>query len=234
MAGSNPPPVATPPRKPARYLTAEQTRRVYDRIGRIQDLQAVYEHRAITTLLAHADFAHAHAVCELGHGAGALAERLLRDQPPRDARYSGIDISPRMHHLATRRIKACADRVELRLGNALPDLLYPDASFDRFLAANVLDLLSPDDITRTLDEARRVLVAGGSLCLASLTAGTTIPSHLLTCAWQALWSLKPALVGGSRPIAITNHLDGTVWTLRHHQTVTTAAITSEVVVASRI
>jgi ubiquinone/menaquinone biosynthesis C-methylase UbiE len=223
-----------PPRKPPRYLTAEQTRRVYDRIGRIQDVQAVYEHHAITTLLAHAEFAHARAVCELGHGTGALAERLLRDQLPSDARYSGIDISPRMHDLATRRLKAYADRVELRLGNALPDLPYPDASFDRFLAAYVLDLLSPDDITRTLDEARRVLVAGGLLCLASLTVGTTRPSRLLTRAWRALWSLKPALVGGCRPITIINHLEATAWTLRHHQTVTTAAVTSEVVVAARI
>jgi ubiquinone/menaquinone biosynthesis C-methylase UbiE len=234
VTDSNPPPVPTPPPKPPRYLTAEQTRRVYNRIGRIQDLQAVYEHRAITTLLAHADFAHAGAVCELGHGTGALAERLLRDRLPSDACYSGIDISPRMHDLATRRLQSYADRVELRLGNALPDLPYPDASFDRFLAAYVLDLLSPDDITRTLNEARRVLVPGGLLCLASLTAGTTRPSKLLTRAWQTLWSLKPALLGGCRPITIANHLDQTAWTLRHHQAITTAAITSEVVVAARI
>ena len=227
----NPPP---PFRESPRYLTAEQTRRVYDRIGRIQNLQAAYEHRAIATLLAHADFAHAHAVCELGHGTGALAARLLRDHLPGDARYSGIDISPHMHQLATRRLNPYADRVELRLGNALPDLPYPDASFDRFLAAYVLDLLSPHDITRTLDEARRVLVPDGLLCLASLTTGTTRPSRLLTHAWQTFWSLKPALVGGCRPITITHHLDQTAWTLRHHQTITTLAITSEVVVADAL
>ena len=234
MTGSNPTPAPKHARKTPGYLTAEQTRRVYDRIGRIQDLQAAYEHRAITTLLAHSDFAHAHAVCELGHGTGALAERLLRDQLPSDARFSGIDISPRMHELATRRLKAYAEQVELRLDNALPVLPYPDASFDRFLAAYVLDLLSPDDIARAFDEAHRVLVAGGLLCLASLAAGTTRPSRLLTHAWQALWSLKPTLVGGCRPITITNHLDRAAWTLRHHQTVTTLAITSEVVVAARV
>lgn len=219
----------TPP-----YLTAEQTRRVYDRIGRIQDLQAVYEHRAINALLAHADFAHAHAVCEFGHGTGALAERLLRDELPSDGRYTGIDISPHMHELATRRLERYADRVELRLGNALLQLPYPDASFDRFLAAYVLDLLSPGDITRTLAEAHRLLVPGGLLCLASLTSGTTRPSRLLTRAWETLWSLKPALVGGCRPITITDHLDPTAWTLRHHQTITTLAITSDVVIAARV
>jgi ubiquinone/menaquinone biosynthesis C-methylase UbiE len=224
----------SPSREQPRYLTAEQTRRVYDRIGRIQDLQAVYEHRAINALLAHADFAHAHAVCELGHGTGALAKRLLRDHLPGDARYAGIDLSPRMHELATRRLHAYADRVELRLANALPDLPHPDASFDRFLATYVLDLLSPDDTTRTLEQAHRVLSPGGLLCLASLTTGTTRPARLLTHAWETLWTLKPALVGGCRPITITDHLDQTAWSLRHHRTTTTLAITSDVVIAARI
>jgi ubiquinone/menaquinone biosynthesis C-methylase UbiE len=226
--------VPTSAGRPPRYLTAEQTRRVYDRIGRIQDLQAVYEHRAITALLAHADFEHAHAVCELGYGTGALAERLLRDHLPADARYSGIDLSPHMHELATRRLTRYADRIELRLGNALPRLPAPDASFDRFLAAYVLDLLSPDDIARTLEEARRVLVPGGLLCLACLTTGTTRPSRLLARAWQAVWSLEPALVGGCRPITIGDHLDQTAWTLRHHQTTATLAISSEVAVAAAL
>ena len=220
--------------EPPRYLTAEQTRRVYDRIGRIQDLQAVYDHRAIKALLAQADFAHAHAVCEFGHGTGALAERLLRDHLPSDARYTGIDLSPHMHELATRRLHAYADRVELRLGNPLPGLPHPDASFDRFLAAYVLDLLSPDDITRILEEAHRVLVPDGLLCLASLTSGTTRPSRLIIRAWEILWSLKPALVGGCRPITITDHLDQTAWTLRHHQTITTLAIASDVLIAARV
>ena len=224
----------SPSPEPPRYLTAAQTRRVYDRIGRIQDLQAVYEHRAIEALLAYADFAHAHAVCEFGHGTGALAERLFRDYLPSDAGYTGIDISPHMHELATRRLDGYADRVELRLGNALPQLSYSDASFDRFLAAYVLDLLSPGDITRTLAEAHRLLVPGGLLCLASLTTGTTRPSRLVTRAWRTLWTLHPQLVGGCRPIAITDHLDQTAWTLRHHKTITTLAITSDVVIAARV
>jgi ubiquinone/menaquinone biosynthesis C-methylase UbiE len=226
---------APPPSPEApRYLTAEQTRRVYDRIGRIQDLQAVYEHRAIKSLLAHADFAHAQAVCELGYGTGALAERLLRDHLAAESSYTGIDISPHMHRLATRRLRAYAGRVELRLGNALPHFPYRDASFDRLLAAYVLDLLGPDDITRTLQEARRVLLPGGLLCLASLTTGTTRSSRLLSRGWEILWSLNPALVGGCRAIAISDHLDPTAWRLQYHQTITMLAITSDVVVAAAL
>jgi ubiquinone/menaquinone biosynthesis C-methylase UbiE len=216
----------------SRYLSAEQTGRLYDRIGRIQELQALYEHAAIAVLLAHADFEHAHAVCELGYGTGSLGERLLRDHLPADACYGGIDLSPHMHQLATRRLHRYADRVELRLGDALPRLPYPDASFDRFLAAYVLDLLSPDDITRTLDEAHRLLAPSGLLCLASLTNGTTRPARLLSRVWHTLWSLKPEIVGGCRPITIRDHLDQTTWTLRHQQTITTLAITSDIVVAT--
>jgi ubiquinone/menaquinone biosynthesis C-methylase UbiE len=218
--------------QPPRYLTAKQTRRVYDRIGRIQDLQTVYEHRAIAALLEHGDFEHAHAVCELGHGTGALAERLLRDRLPTDARYCGIDLSPHMHELTTRRLRPFADRVELRIGNALPRLPYPEESVDRFLAAYVLDLLSPDDIACIIDEAHRLLAPGGLLCLASLTTGATRPARLLTHAWNALWSLRPVLVGGCRPITISEYLPQTTWTLRHHQTVTTLGVTSEIVVAT--
>lgn len=69
-----------------RFLTAAQARGVYDRIGRGQDVQAVFEHRAISDLLAHADVEHAHAVFELGYGTGALAERLLRRYLPADSR----------------------------------------------------------------------------------------------------------------------------------------------------
>ena len=109
---------------------------------------------------------------------------------------------------------------------------YPDASFDRFVATYVLDLLSPDDIQIVLEEAHRLLAPDGLLCLASLTTGATPPARLLTRAWQAIWAIRPALVGGCRPITLANQLDQTRWSLRHHATLTTLAISSEVVVAT--
>ncbi len=219
-------------RTPSRYLTASQAARVYDRIGRVQDLQAVYERRATAALLEHGDFEHAHAVCELGHGTGALAHRLLTRHLPADAHYSGIDVSPHMHQLAARRLRAYPSRVELRLSDGSLHLAYPDASFDRFVATYVLDLLSPDDIQLVLAEAHRLLAPDGLLCLASLTTGATPPARLLTRAWQAIWAIRPALVGGCRPITLADQLDQTRWSLRHHATLTTLAISSEVVVAT--
>jgi nucleotide-binding universal stress UspA family protein len=71
---SDPRPLEQTVRDP-RHLTAEPAGRTYDRIGRIQDLQAIHKHHAIRELLTHAAFEHAHAVFELGFGTGALAKR---------------------------------------------------------------------------------------------------------------------------------------------------------------
>ena len=65
----------------ARYLSV-QARRVYDRIGRVQDIQAIYEHRATRTLLAWGEFERAQTVFEFGFGTGAFARRLLEQQLP--------------------------------------------------------------------------------------------------------------------------------------------------------
>ena len=212
------------------YLTVAQTRRVYDRIGRIQDLQAFYEHRAVARLVACGDFEHAGSVFELGYGTGALAKRLLTRHLPVDARYTGVDVSPRMHELARRRLQGIS-RSELLVSDGSLRFPFGDAVFDRFVAAYVLDLLSPDHIDLVLAEAHRLLAGGGLLCLANLTEGATRPARLLTRIWRTLWSLHPALVGGCRPITITDYLDRTSWSIRHHTRGTTLAITSEVVVA---
>jgi SAM-dependent methyltransferase len=222
----------TPP-QPRPCLTPEQARRTYDHIGRLQDLQAVYERRPINELLAHADFEHAHAVIEFGHGTGALARRLLDHRLPSDAHYTGVDISPHMHQLATHRLQPYHDRVALQLADGTLPLPFPDGSFDRFLAVYVFDLLDPDAIAQVLANAQRLLAADGLLCLASLTAGATRSARLLTHAWQAIWTRNPALLGGCRPIQLTPYLDPAHWTTRHHTTVTALAITTEVLVAAK-
>ena len=137
-----------------------------------------------------------------------------------------------MHQLAARRLRAYPNRVELRLSDGSLHLPDADASFGRFVATYVLDLLSPDDIQLVLEEAHRLLAPDGLLCLASLTTGATPPARLLTRAWQAIWAIRPALVGGCRPITLADQLDQTHWLLRHRATLTTLAISSEVVVAT--
>lgn len=217
---------------PPRYLTVEQARRTYDRIGRIQDLQAIYEHRAIRELLAHSDFEHAHAVFELGYGTGALARRLLEHHLPTDSRYVGLELSPRMHRLAKRRLRSFGPRAELLLAGGPLQLPLPSSGFDRFLATYVLDLLSPNDISLVITEAHRILAPGGRMCLISLTDGEGWAGKLIARAWAWLWSRYPALVGGCRALELSTYVPDD-WQLEHSAVVTSAGISSEVLVARR-
>lgn len=202
-----------------RYLTVAQARHVYDRIGRLQDVQAVVERPAIDDLVAHADFEGGRAVFEFGFGTGALARRLFEQHP-------------HMHELANRRLRAFADRVELRLSDGGVRLPFADGVFDRFLSSYVLDLLAPTEIDLVLAEAGRLLAPGGLLCLTSLTTGTSASTRAVARIWQSLWELRPELVGGCRPIRIADHLDQTAWSIHHHAVVARLGFSFEVVVAA--
>jgi ubiquinone/menaquinone biosynthesis C-methylase UbiE len=215
-----------------RYLTFGQAGRVYDRIGRLQDVQALVERPAIDDLVAHADFEQAGTVFELGYGTGALGWRLLDQRLPAGARYVGVDVSPHMQALATRRLARFADRTDLRLSDGSLRFPFADGSFDRVLACYVLDLLSPQDIDLFLAEAARLLAAGGLLCLSGLTPGSTRTSRVVTRLWHMLWALRPELVGGCRPLRISERLDPTLWTLRHHEVVTRLGFSFENLVAA--
>jgi ubiquinone/menaquinone biosynthesis C-methylase UbiE len=215
-----------------RFLTYPQARRVYDRIGRFQDVQALVERPAITDLVMHADFEHAEAVFELGYGTGALAQRLLERHLPGGGRYVGIDVSPHMYELARRRLACFADRTELRLSDGSLHFPFADNAFDRFLATYVFDLLAPDDISVVLGEAQRLLAPNGRLCLTSLTPGASGAARLVSRVWRTLWELCPELVGGCRPLRLTDHLVPDVWTLRHHAFVARLGFSFEIVVAA--
>jgi ubiquinone/menaquinone biosynthesis C-methylase UbiE len=138
-----------------------------------------------------------------------------------------------MRELAGRRLARYAARVELELGDGSLRLPFPDGAFDRFVAAYVLDLLSPDEIELALHEAHRLLEPGGLLCLVSLTPGRTALARLVTRIWEALWSLHSTLVGGCRPIELAPRLDSRSWSLCHDAVVARLAVSSEVLVAEK-
>ena len=123
--------------------------------------------------------------------------------------------------------------MELRLVDGSLPLDFAAGAFDRFVASYVLDLLSPDDIRAVLAEAHRLLSPEGSLCLTSLTPGTTPLSRTVTTSWQAVWSRRPALVGGCRPLELLEHVDVRSWAIDHRAVVTSFGVSSEVIVATR-
>jgi len=214
-----------------RLLSHEEARRFYDWFGSKQDLQRIYEDPAVDALLAHADFEHASAVVELGCGTGRLAERLLRERLPPHATYAGFDISSTMIETAQARLEPWAGRARALPTAGSPCLPVADAACDRFLSTYVLDLFSEDDIRAALQDARRVLVPGGRLCLASLTFGTTRSSRALCGLWTTLHARRPQLVGGCRPVRLERFL-GPDWKILHREVICTFGICTEVLIAS--
>lgn len=219
--------------KDPRMLTHQQATTFYNHLGAKQDWQAFYEAPATRDLIAHAFFETAQAVFEFGCGTGATASQVLAHHLPPQARYLAVDSSATMVRLAQSRLARFAARVVVRQTDG--SLLFAEGSgsFDRFVSNYVLDLLSVPDMMQLLAEAHRLLVAGGRLCLVSLTRGSTPLARLVIWSWTRLHALDPRLVGGCRPLELRNCLPGTGFHLDYTQAVTRFGVPSEVVVAAK-
>ena len=217
----------------ARFISHDQARRFYDRIGRGQDARPVSERRALDALAAQGAFGCAAAVVEFGCGTGRFAARLLREELPGSATYLGLDISTRMAELARAAVAPWSGRASVELTDGAVQLPLEDGSVDRVVSTYVLDLLSPADGAAFVAEARRVLRPGGRLALASLSPGRTVPARLVTRLWQAVWNLNPALLGGCRPIRLGGLLDPEQWAVVAAFPVTDVFLSSDVLVAVR-
>lgn len=215
-----------------RTLSHSEARAFYDWFGARQDSQRIYEDAALADLIAHADFANAHAIIEFGCGTGRFAERLLSDYLPADCAYRALDASETMVRLARSRLMRWNERVTVEQTSGAMAIGARDASADRFVACYVLDLLSERDIRDLLAEAHRIVGPEGLLCSVCSTSGTQRSAQLVGGAWRALFALNPKLVGGCRPVAVRDFLGEADWTLRYRNVVTRFGISSEIVVAA--
>jgi ubiquinone/menaquinone biosynthesis C-methylase UbiE len=214
---------------PERVLSHAQARRFYERFAGLQDFLHIYEDPATVVLLEHAELSEAQEVVEFGCGSGRMAERLLRDFLPEQARYLGLDISEAMVERTRARLRPWAGRASVRRCEGEPSLPVGEGGCDRVISTYVLDLLAREDIEAFVAEARRALEPTGLLCLACLTEGNTRTSRALCRVWSGLHALEPALVGGCRPIELEPYLEG--WSLVHREVVCTMGFCSEVIIA---
>ena len=72
----------------------------------------------------------------------------------------------------------------------------------------------------------------GRLCLAGLTWGRALVPWCVSGLWNALHRIRPAWVGGCRPLRQRALLDETRWSVRAHASVTAWGVPSEVLVAT--
>lgn len=215
-------------------LSRAQAREFYDAFGAKQDAQWFYEGPAVNQVIAHGAFRDAQSVFEFGCGTGHVAEILLDQHLPPSATYEGCDLSTTMLDLARKRLAKFGDRAKLFISDGAPDLsAVAAAQFDRFVSNYVVDLLPPEEIGALSESAHRVLRPGGRLCLVSLTFGTSLISRPVIWVWQRLHALRPQLVGGCRPVRLTEFLSPKQWRVVHQAIVVTYGIPSEVVVTER-
>lgn len=97
---------------------------------------------------------------EIGLGYGTVAERLARA----GADYHGIDIAAGPVAMVRARLERVpgAEPEQVQQGSAL-DLPFPDESFDRVVSIGCLH--ATGDLSRAVQEARRVLRPGGELLM---------------------------------------------------------------------
>ncbi len=212
-------------------LSHREARRTYDRVGASQDSQGFYEDVAIARVLQEGDFASAETVFEFGPGTGRFGVRLFEEYLSDTARYRGADLSPEMVRLARERLTPYSPRAEVLLTEGGPPIDEPSASYDRFVSNYVFDLLSHDDIRAVLREVHRILRPGGLLCLSGLTSGTGLTSRIVAGAVGWIQSLRPAMVGGCRPLDLLPFLKESSWQVQHQSKVVAFGIPSEIVVA---
>ncbi len=216
-------------------LTTEQARNFYDRFGAKQDAQWFYEGPAVTLSLAQGAFGNAQSVFEFGCGTGHVAEILLTEHLAPSATYEGCDVSTTMVALARQRLGKFGDRAKLVVSDGAPRLSdVATGQFDRFVCNYVVDLLAAEDIGTLVDAAHRVLRPKGRLCLVSLTFGVSLFSQSVIWLWRRVHSLRPQLVGGCRPVRLTEFLPSQRWRVGHREVVVAYGIPSEVLVAEKL
>ena len=216
-------------------LSPEEARRHYQTNADKQDAQAWYEDEAFRVLIACSDFGLANDVLEAGCGTGRLAEILLRDHLPSNARYTGIDIAPAMLARAGKRLARFAPQVTLKPGDVTLGLTAGAATLDRVIATYLFDLLSPAHSRNLIGEFHRILRPDGLLCLTSLAPETSDgDTTILTQIWRLVQRRWPWAVGGCRPVELRPLLDDKLWKLVAHETVSPRGLTSEILVARKM
>lgn len=215
------------------YLSADEARRLYDRVGRRQDRLAFYAGPPMQELRAHGRFGEARTVFELGCGTGGFAETLLHGYLAADAHYVGVDLSATMVSLARARLARFGDRARILQTDGSLAFPFSIGSFDRVIANYVLDLLPPGEIDRFLHEGSRLLGEDGLLCVVNLTNGCDLVSGLVVGLWKALHKVRPASVGGCRALEMNAFLDPAQWRVEYHCIVSSLGVPSEVLVAGK-
>jgi len=170
---------------------AHRTRCVYDRLAAVYPLSTMLFHsRAHRLALARSGIRDGMTVLEAATGSGEMFRRLVRANP--SGVTIGFDLSPNMAartgRQARRRFPAARTLCQAVDACQMP---FRNESFDAVFCCYLLELLSREDIARTIGEFHRVLRPGGKLTLVLIGQNTA----LFNSAYKVAGWLAPAFWG---------------------------------------
>lgn len=153
---------------------ADRTRRVYDRMAAVYPVSTMLFHsRAHRCALEAAGLKDGMRVLEVATGSGEMFRRLVRANS-RGATI-GVDLSPNMaartQRVARRKFPSALAHCQAVDARHMP---FRSESFDAVFCCYLLELLSTDDIAKTLTEFRRVLRERGRLALVLIGQNTAM------------------------------------------------------------
>lgn len=144
---------------------AGRTRRAYDRMAAVYPISTLLFHsQAHRCALDLAGIRDGMRVLEVATGSGEMFARLVNAN--RSGSTVGIDLSPKMAAHTQRRVRhhfpGSSSHCHAVDARHMP---FRDASFDAVFCCYLLELLSAEDIARTVGEFHRVLRDRGRLAL---------------------------------------------------------------------
>jgi ubiquinone/menaquinone biosynthesis C-methylase UbiE len=181
-------------------LTSRELRDVYSRLAPFYAFWRRFEGSTRATLIESLAIANGATVLEIGMGTGSAFEELA------DVNHAGvtvgIDLSGAMLGHAVRTLPTSTrHRTAITQSDARRLPLVAN-SVDVIYCAYTLDAMPIDDIQIAIAEMRRVLKPAGRLALIYLRCGVLWSDTI----WNILSWLVPNLLGGCRPIDLSDYL----------------------------
>jgi len=207
----------------------EEAKQFYDRISRFYNyLSVVFERKYTELALEELSVREGKTVLEIGFGSGHCLERIAQSVGQTGKAY-GIDISSGMLKVAKRRLEKARliDRVELCCGDAA-NLPYDDHTFDAAFMSFTLELFDTLEISKVLEEIKRVLRPAGRLGVVSMSKEDGESTLLRLYEWaHRKW---PKYVD-CRPIYVKASLIDAGYKIQSKQKVRLIGLPGEIVVA---
>ena len=211
--------------------TKEEAKRFYDRISGVYDcFTRAFERKHAERTLECLSIEKGEMVLEIGFGSGHCLKRIAQSVGE-TGKVCGIDISAGMLEVTKRRLRKAQliDRVGLCRGDAAR-LPYGDNAFDAIFVSFTLELFDTPEISKVLEEIKRILRPTGRLGIASMSreSGKSAPLRLYEWAHRK-W---PRYVD-CRPIYLEESLMDAGYRIRRREMTRMVGLPIEIIVATK-